>query len=68
MQKGTEEFDDEFDHESCCIRFLVIAAASASLPLAKAAEQTSDKPANNLEIVHDKLKADKKLILRTTWS
>jgi hypothetical protein len=42
---------------------LVIAGASVWVPLARAAEKTGDKPANNLEIVHEKLKADKKLIV-----
>ena len=42
---------------------LVMAGSPAWLPLAKAAEKTTDKPANNMEIIHEKLKADKKLIV-----
>jgi hypothetical protein len=42
---------------------LVIAGGSAWAPLARAAEKTGDKPASNLEIIHEKLKADKKLIV-----
>jgi hypothetical protein len=35
----------------------------AALGSAPAAARSQDKPANNLEIVHEKLKADKKLIV-----
>lgn len=42
---------------------LATVGAPAWVPLAGAAEKTIDKPANNLEIIHDKLKADKKLIV-----
>jgi len=42
---------------------LLVPAASAWVPVAGAAEKTIDKPANNLEIIHEKLKADKKLIV-----
>ena len=42
---------------------LALAGGSAWVPLARAGEKTGDKPANNREIVHEKLKADKKLIV-----
>ena len=40
-----------------------LATAGAPVSLAGAAEKTTEKAANNLEIVHEKLKADKKLIV-----
>jgi hypothetical protein len=40
-----------------------MAGASAWVLHASAADKTGDKPANNMEIVHEKLKADKKLIV-----
>ena len=40
----------------------LIAASIATLALAVPA-WSQDKPANNLEIIHEKLKADKKLIV-----
>jgi hypothetical protein len=42
---------------------LAMAGASAWIVHASAADKTGDKPANNREIVHEKLKADKKLIV-----
>jgi hypothetical protein len=43
--------------------FLAAAGGLTSLPLVGAAEKTTDKPASNVEIIHEKLKADKKLIV-----
>jgi hypothetical protein len=40
-----------------------MAGASVWVLHASAADKTSDKPANNMEIIHEKLKADKKLIV-----
>ena len=42
---------------------LAMAGASVWVLHASAADKTSDKPANNMEIIHEKLKADKKLIV-----
>ena len=42
---------------------LAIGGVSAWVPRTHAAEKASDKPASNREIIHEKLKADKKLIV-----
>jgi hypothetical protein len=42
---------------------VVMGAAFGRMVPVWSAEKTGDKPANNMEIVHEKLKADKKLIV-----
>jgi hypothetical protein len=64
VQKTTLERGEVYPMKNFTRRYFLALALIAALPWAFPA-QSQDKPANNMEILREKLKADKKLIVAT---